>query len=71
MDNKKEEKFMLKEKLSEGLQKAEDFCEEHYASILIGITGVFAGALYRRNSRHMSNMETIETLKALMNTRSE
>lgn len=59
------------EKLSEKMQKAEEFCEEHYASILIGITGVFAGALYRRNSRHMSNMETIETLKALMNTRSE
>lgn len=59
------------EKLSEKFQKAEEFCEEHYASILIGITGVFVGALYRRNSRHMTNMETIETLKALMNTRNE
>ena len=71
MDNKKEETIMLKEKLSEGLQKAEDFCEEHYAAMLIGITGVFAGALYRRNSKHMTNMETIETLKALMRTSNE
>lgn len=63
--------MMLKEKLSEGLQKAEDFCEQHYAAILISITGVFAGALYRRNSRHMTNMETIETLKAIMRTRDE
>lgn len=70
MDNKKEETIML-EKLSEKMQKVEDFCEEHYAAMLIGITGVFAGALYRRNSRHMTNMETIETLKALMNTRNE
>lgn len=59
------------EKLSEKLQKAEDFCEEHYAAMLIGITGVFAGALYRKNSKHMRNMETIETLKALMSTRNE
>lgn len=71
MDNKKEVTMMLKEKLSEGLQKAEDFCEQHYAAILISITGVFAGALYRRNSRHMTNMETIETLKAIMRTRDE
>ena len=59
------------EKLSEKMKKVEDFCEEHYAAMLIGVTGVFAGALYRRNSRHMRNMETIETLKALMSTRNE